>query len=612
MDNQQYTLLLALVLSLTVPCLLIFGAFLFFAPSLVFARSSDKHLGSETQLGRIRALLMALETDNFGSPDYLPNANFMALEVKNEYLTTKLLLAKFKIRILDFERQLSCDLDRLRNAPTVSHGVTNPTSGDQQDLPVIETPRKDTPDITGDLLNLDDESNGWSEDTLNSKVNRSRSDEAKPSSSNLSSTGKSSSAPIQARYADDTGEEEISDPEPFAKTGETADHTFGQSSQYKRHGCFNSRDVSVALSTTMDTLDPQRQKDLATRREAVTKIRTVCLPSRSSLSTTVLRDSQSSSPHGRALHYSKRASNGTNLPTDDRPTPDQLGLHFSRWAIPSNAGNDLESLLKESTITTPSPLAPQAVPAAPRAREQYCPPYEYKYPVQHVPPPGASKDDVLCTVTISSLPAEVNLKTVVDKVKGGLVVSCHLLNTASITGANTAVVMFFQGQSAKKYVEFANSHIDEIFDVQAANRPKITISLIPSSTAIPHEILWGITRECQTRHLVIKGVPESMTLDMIRSKLEPAEYKTERNGILSMWRVPDAGGCRASYVDIQDGTDYVHILFSSIRSGRQALFKMTADDTTILGRCRYWCGRDPCDAPVDQLMSRSGEAAQIV
>ncbi|KAI9693639.1 MAG: hypothetical protein M1822_002910 [Bathelium mastoideum] len=568
------------------------------------------HVELRNPLKHDHALLNPFDASDSNSIGDLSNSGCTALVIRNEYLKAKLLLAKQNIQTLKLEYQLRAEPRLVKGKPElVDTPQQSVTCGRQETVPA-ETSRTTTVVDTKDLLGIDDESGDWSDRTLTPTkgITHEQSDEASlPSDSPASD--ESPSPPNQLRSAAGRNDETSSVPQYTQERSVDAVPISSPVQQYMHTSFFKSEKSDA--SPRVPAKSAQSERRVSIEVENATKELLKRCHDRSFPGTDRTGGVWSTEPKEAGLQSSDQVTDTSGLRPASHIASNQQGCHLSQWApTPNSVDNGLNVEHKSEPTAQFSALTPLTQLAAPQTTDQYRPPYPYKYPCYYMPPPRASADELLCTVVILGIPPDFDLEKVMSKVRGGIVVFCALLNTTSIIGSNTAMVKFFQGESARKYVEFANSHTNGIFDLGTESQPKVTVSLIPSPTVFSRTTHFGISREGWTRHLVLKGIPETMTLDMIREKIQPAECKQTRDGVLSMWRVPDAGGARLALTDTQDGTDYVHIVFSSVIAGEQAFAIMMADDRTVLGRCRAWCGRDPCDAPLEQLISRKVGSTQ--
>ena len=596
MESGQYSLLLILALSPTLP--LLFAL----ATALFLANQAAKQNKAKTQLAQIRAILKTFETSSSGSHADQSDSSLIALLVKNDYLKVKYLLAKQRIHALKLKHQPFDDFNQI-----VERG--------RQGAEPIERSEKSAALTIGDLLDIGEEDENWFQPTLTPTKSQTHTSERKTSfSTSPPHADKSQSHAIQAERVDNSVEVRSLSSGPEIKADQPGDSTLVQFRDYEYDEIFDhrrrdntpsrrSKKVAVALGESLVTA-PEHTAD----EELLKSCHARYFPP-DSFST----DHWSGHVLANSFQDSYDTVNGSESTLGRQITIDQQGMRSPNKAITPQKleGHQYDKSETSSGAPTTASISTE-ISIAPKAERYHTSPYVFKYPCYYMAPLSIPKDELLRTVIISGIPTETKLENVMDRVRGGLVVSCTLLNTIPITGTNTVMIAFFRGESAKKYVEFANQHADEIFNFGTAEEPKIIVSLVQSPTTYLTDIHIGIMQQQWSRHLVLNGIPETMSLAMIRSKIGSAECTAARDGVLSMWRKPDHGSARLCNTDEHGGTDCVHILFSSIVAGHRAFSRIMADDRTVLGKCQSWCEPDPCDAPVEELIPGSEVETEIL
>ena len=574
------------------------------AVAVLSANSLPTRTKSEAQLNHLQAALKIFEAAGLRFLGDNSDTSFIALQIKCGYLKSKLLRAKQKIQILKLERQLLSKEHVEKDAAKQSESFGQAVEQSTQETLSIGKSKNPTAVLVEDLLGIDDDSEHWSQPTLTPTKGHVNGRETNAlSSSEPSGSDESRSSPNQVQHVEERPKCESASSESKLKATGPFNFASIEVPGYKHTSIFEQSGLDTTPSRTLKAAASHQSER------------------HGDVQNSVATEELLSRRHTRSLHSCDKDKQrqvppfqGSYQPIDDSefapegqiPTGPR-GLRVSKWAEATNESGD--TAYAPTTISATVPLRPvtaEAGSVAPKIEGYHYSPYSYKYPCHYMPPLWIPRDMLLRTVTISGLPTGINLVNVMDKVRGGLVVSCSLLNTVPITGTNTAMITFFQGKSAKKYVEFADSHMDEIFNfelAELAESSRVTVSLLQTPTYRDNYLYSGIARGGWSRHLVLGGVPETMNLTMIRSKLGSLECKESRDGVLSMWREPDSSKFQSSNTDDQCTTDCVHILFSSIVAGTQAFAKMVSDDRTVLGRCSFRCERDPCDGPVEQLIS---------
>ena len=98
----------------------------------------------------------------------------------------------------------------------------------------------------------------------------------------------------------------------------------------------------------------------------------------------------------------------------------------------------------------------------------------FKYGIRFRPDP--SEHDVYRTVIISNLPLNVTMTKILDRVRGGLIISVNLLDTAKLTGRMTALIIFQHEFAAMAFEEQAQKYPIKI------NALTARVGLVPTPT----------------------------------------------------------------------------------------------------------------------------------
>ena len=72
--------------------------------------------------------------------------------------------------------------------------------------------------------------------------------------------------------------------------------------------------------------------------------------------------------------------------------------------------------------------------------------------------PSIHEGNTLRTLSITNLPLNISLSALLNRVRGGLLVTARLLDTSEITGSFSALITFLLEDSAKAFEDFAESH----------------------------------------------------------------------------------------------------------------------------------------------------------
>ncbi|KAF6232322.1 hypothetical protein HO173_009427 [Letharia columbiana] len=211
----------------------------------------------------------------------------------------------------------------------------------------------------------------------------------------------------------------------------------------------------------------------------------------------------------------------------------------------------------------------------------------FKYGIRYVP--KTYEQDVYRTVAISGLPPSVTMMALLEKVRGGMLVDAKLLDTAKITGSNTALVTFLHERSAMAYEDRAKEH------PIAFNNVVAQVAVIPTPTwPIPVNLRTGIEEFGRTRCFEVHNIPRNLFLPTLRQELTASPVM--KSDSLECMRL---------------GADGVlGLRFSSIRAAghSSALFSKTLR----YRGCTVQCIPDPCAQPLETLLQPRTDMSEVV
>lgn len=212
----------------------------------------------------------------------------------------------------------------------------------------------------------------------------------------------------------------------------------------------------------------------------------------------------------------------------------------------------------------------------------------FKYGIHYVP--QVYERNTYRTIVISGLSPSVTMKSLLEKVRGGIVVDAKLLDTVKIAGGNTALVTFLYERSAMAYEDHAKQHL-------------ITFSNAPARIAVVPTPTWpmrfshrnAIEELGHTRCFEVHDFPRNISLPAIRRELTSSPVM--KTNSLECMRL---------------GADGVlGLRFSSVRAAAQSSALFTR--TFRYRSCTVKCIPDPCAQPLDTLLEQhtdTDEAAE--
>lgn len=194
--------------------------------------------------------------------------------------------------------------------------------------------------------------------------------------------------------------------------------------------------------------------------------------------------------------------------------------------------------------------------------------------------PDPSDRDLYRTILVSDLALNTTLTALLNKVRGGLVVSAMLLDTATITGNKTALIVFHHEHEAMTCEENAKLHPVE-FDGRTAR-----VELVPTPTwPEPINLRKAINDHHHTRCLKVHKFPRRINPTMLRRDL----------------RICDAVAANAIEHMAMRADDVLELRFSSIRYAGQAFGILTT--YRDYRQCVPHFVPDPCAQPLQLSMN---------
>ncbi|KAG9236272.1 hypothetical protein BJ875DRAFT_372499, partial [Amylocarpus encephaloides] len=134
--------------------------------------------------------------------------------------------------------------------------------------------------------------------------------------------------------------------------------------------------------------------------------------------------------------------------------------------------------------------------------------------------PGKEDKNYHRAIVISNLPAEIQLRDVLAKVRGGEIMSAVLADTHFVTGSMSVIVQFVQEAAAQEYVTFVNANADCLsFDCNGeAKAAEVTLLSTPSYP-IHLAQLKATTDNKHTRCISIHNVPSGFSVPALERDL---------------------------------------------------------------------------------------------
>jgi hypothetical protein len=187
------------------------------------------------------------------------------------------------------------------------------------------------------------------------------------------------------------------------------------------------------------------------------------------------------------------------------------------------------------------------------------------------------------TVLINKVPVNVNLRELLQKVKGGAVVDGSIVDTVAWSGSKTAIIHFFTEFSAESYVSYVYQNPITLGEDEDAVQATVTLIETPTYPMSNNARL-DILQKGHTRMLSIPNFPyNQFDLSQLEKNVAPTLFG-EVNPLLEIF-ISELGT--------------LHLEFASVRAASQAYQNFTTFHCYKHLNVRF--DRDSCDAPVQEL-----------
>ena len=135
--------------------------------------------------------------------------------------------------------------------------------------------------------------------------------------------------------------------------------------------------------------------------------------------------------------------------------------------------------------------------------------------------PEPSQRDIYRTILVSNIPADVDITALLDQVRGGIVINASLLDTVSITGSKTALIVFVHEHEALAVEEHASVHRITF----GSRLARVKIVNTPTWPTAMH-LRKAIEDHHHTRCLEVHDFPRSVSRAALRRDLRMCEAVT--------------------------------------------------------------------------------------
>ena len=211
----------------------------------------------------------------------------------------------------------------------------------------------------------------------------------------------------------------------------------------------------------------------------------------------------------------------------------------------------------------------------------------FKYGIRYIP--KLNEHNLYRTVAISGILPSVTMKALLEKVRGGIIVDAKILDTAKITGSNTALVTFLYECSAVAYEEHARQHPIAFSNVFAR------IAVVSTPTwPMPDSLRLGIEEFGHTRCLEVHNIPSYISLPAVREELRSSPVM--KSDSIEWMRLSADGVLRLRFSYIRAA---VHSSGFFIKASRYR-------------GCTFKYIPDPCAQPLETLLEQRIDSSEAV
>ena len=198
--------------------------------------------------------------------------------------------------------------------------------------------------------------------------------------------------------------------------------------------------------------------------------------------------------------------------------------------------------------------------------------------------PDSPTEDCFSTVIISGIEPGTEVRDVLSRVRGGVIVKIALMNTTTITeDSYSAMVTFLRGAAAKAYV----NHVQEHGVTLHGRLLKAAVVALPT---YPPKLVVNMA-SCQ----VLRDIPDTYSRcleirNFPRDRISPPQLKA----FITMHSRANPIALINHY---DNGTLEIH--FTSIQGAQFALEQFQSKGRFV--GCKVSFAKDPCAGPIEQL-----------
>ncbi|KAH8603130.1 hypothetical protein B0O99DRAFT_605190 [Bisporella sp. PMI_857] len=207
----------------------------------------------------------------------------------------------------------------------------------------------------------------------------------------------------------------------------------------------------------------------------------------------------------------------------------------------------------------------------------------FRYGIQYLP--RAGETNYSRTIVISPLPQSMRLLDLLNRVRGGPIVSSMLFSGRAMNnlGGNTAVIQFLNESSANDYQSYAETHPNIFSDKE------VKVKFIETPTYHQYSTIRLMRDRGSTRLVVVDNPPRGLQLESLRRDIT-AGNPWRAAALLDLWvdGEPDSFGGQRLVLE-----------FSSVNAAKFAFAILSHWERYRLLKVGF--ALDPCAGPVEEL-----------
>ncbi|KAF1355503.1 hypothetical protein BDV97DRAFT_366641 [Delphinella strobiligena] len=248
-------------------------------------------------------------------------------------------------------------------------------------------------------------------------------------------------------------------------------------------------------------------------------------------------------PHVAPIPHSTHVlvSTGAETKSQVHKKPQEI-LHATQTQSPDSPHNQSRTLSHKAT--SPAPNTPSDISLT-------------QHHLFYHPTPN--DNNIHRTILATNIPPSATPSSVLAPICGGPVLSFRYMNTLSLLGTNSALIIFVLEASARAFVAYANTTYanttaEHAADVNAEKNVRfggIKYDLLESPTFPPSEEELGLMAAGRTRRISVRGIRPSIPLRDVRAEFERSEWQIDDGAVVGVERGGD--GVEGGKDDIEGG-----------------------------------------------------------